>query len=50
MNEEIKEQVKELLANKRYTNLYQYMEKLNSQDIIQLFNRKGLLVLDEKED
>ena len=25
-------------------------EKLNSQDIIQLFNRKGLLVLDEKED
>ena len=37
MNEEIKEQVIELLENRRYTNLYQYMEKLNSQDIPFLF-------------
>ena len=35
--EETKEQVIELLKNKQYTDLYKYMEKLNSQDISLLF-------------
>lgn len=37
MNEEIKEQVIELLENKRYSNLNKYMEQINSQDIPLLF-------------
>ncbi len=37
MDEEIKEQIIELLANKRYSNLYKYMEQTNSQDISMLF-------------
>ena len=40
MNEEIekiKEEVIELLANKRYTNLNKYMEQINTQDISLLF-------------
>ena len=34
---DIKEQVIELLENKRYSNLHNYIDKLNSQDISQLF-------------
>lgn len=37
MNEEIKEQVIELLENKRYSNLNKYMEQISSQDIPILF-------------
>lgn len=37
MDEEIKEQIIELLENKRYSNLYQYMEQTNNQDISLLF-------------
>lgn len=37
MNEEIKKQIIELLETKRYGNLYQYMEKVNNQDISLLF-------------
>ena len=37
MNEEIKEQVIELLENKRYSNLNKYMEQISSQDIPLLF-------------
>lgn len=37
MDEEIKEQIIELLENKRYSNLYKYMEKTNNQDISLLF-------------
>lgn len=38
MNEEqIKEEVIELLENKRYTNLYKYLKQLNNQDISLLF-------------
>ena len=37
MDEEIKEQVIELLENKRYSNLNKYMEQINSQDIPLLF-------------
>ena len=37
MNEEIKEQVMELLENKRYSNLNKYMEQINSQDVPFLF-------------
>ena len=35
--EEIKEEVIELLENKRYTNLYKYLKQLNNQDISLLF-------------
>ena len=35
--EEIKEEVIELLKNKRYTNLYKYLKQLNNQDISLLF-------------
>ena len=37
MNEEIKEQVIELLENKRYSNLNKYMEQINIKDIPLLF-------------
>ena len=37
MDEEIKEQVIELLENKRYSNLNKYMEQISSQDIPLLF-------------
>ena len=37
MEDEIKEQIIELLENKKYSNLYQYMEQVNNQDISQLF-------------
>lgn len=37
MNEEIKEQVIELLENKRYSNLNKYMEQINVKDIPLLF-------------
>lgn len=40
MNEELeqrKEEIKELLANKRYSNLNKYLEQINNQDIPALF-------------
>lgn len=37
MNEELKEQIIELIENKRYSNLNQYIEQLNPQDLSLLF-------------
>lgn len=37
MKEELKEQIIELLENKRYSNLYQYIDQLNPQDLSLLF-------------
>ena len=37
MKEELKEKILELLANKKYSNLYKYLEQTNNQDISLLF-------------
>ena len=37
MDEELKEQIIELIENKKYSNLYQYMQQTNSQDLSLFF-------------